>query len=795
MHISIPRTVTMLVAIAVLASTLTIAPSVDASIGDGCGDIIIVLDESGSVGGQEPAVRDAVGGMLDRLSGKGSEAAVVEFGTAAVRVSGYRHIDSTSLANVFDPYLYASASGHVYDAPSQTGPYTNWDDALDEAEAIGSSDHPADLVLFITDGEPTAYNRDRAGEDGGITRSTTDPQAHSRAIEEAGAVKATGAHILAVGVGSALGSVENIQRLKDVSGPDVYSGAGEIDAMHHDVILVNAFGELAGVLAAIANDFCGTPDIEIEKTASAGVVLRGSTVNFDIAVTNTGDVDLNNVVVSDPQLPACDRTIGSLPVAATVEYTCSTNLHIDTVNIATVTASSDSGQSVTDTDSASVDVVSPAIDIQKDANSSYVLAGETAVFTITVTNVGDTTLNNVTVSDPQLPACDRTFTVLGVTQSETYECSVALTTSLTNVATATGDGPLGSKVVDDDDATVEVIRPEIDIVKSASSVNTAAGSTVVYTFDVTNTGTVDLTNVTVTDPLFPSCDAVIGALAVGETVSHECSVTLWTAATNVATAEGDGPLGTSATDSDDAVVKVYADGTGTPGYWKNHAERLPVLNGTLIVGDWNHDWNCGSGEVCVELSTDEVLAAISTPPKGDVTYNLSRALVTAWINVSVGNDASCIVEDINTATAWLAAHPVGSGVGGGSDAWAEVRAIAKRLDDYNNGRLCAEHRDSGGATDGGSDGAKPDAPQDSGEKSPGNDGSDARDGTSPADDPADAEVDPVVDQPAPVGPPVDTTPPAVDEPADEEPDAQAPGRSGSAPGRGGDPRGNGRGRS
>ncbi len=48
----------------------------------------------------------------------------------------------------------------------------------------------------------------------------------------------------------------------------------------------------------------------------------GDTVEFEIAVTNTGNVDLTNVVVNDPLVPACDNTIGSLAAGQTVTYTC-----------------------------------------------------------------------------------------------------------------------------------------------------------------------------------------------------------------------------------------------------------------------------------------------------------------------------------------------------------------------------------------------------------------------------------------------------------------------------------------
>ena len=80
------------------------------------------------------------------------------------------------------------------------------------------------------------------------------------------------------------------------------------------------------------NNFIETavePMIDIRKQAEgedSRAFEPGDTVEFEIEVTNTGTVDLNNVVVSDPQLPACDRTIGFLAAGESVTYSCSTVL-------------------------------------------------------------------------------------------------------------------------------------------------------------------------------------------------------------------------------------------------------------------------------------------------------------------------------------------------------------------------------------------------------------------------------------------------------------------------------------
>ena len=62
------------------------------------------------------------------------------------------------------------------------------------------------------------------------------------------------------------------------------------------------------------------------------------------------------------------------------------------------------------------------------------------------------------------------------------------------------------------------------------------------------------------------------------------------------------------------------------------------------------------------------------------------------LNVLVGNDGSCVKETIAAANAWMTTYPVGSGVPASSAAWSYGEPLHITLDNYNNGRLCARHR-------------------------------------------------------------------------------------------------------
>ena len=258
------------------------------------------------------------------------------------------------------------------------------------------------------------------------------------------------------------------------------------------------------------------PAIDIQKTPDTQTVVSGGTATFTITVTNTGDVPLTNVTVTDPLAPTCDKGIGDLAVGAAngVTYTCTLAVvTADLTNVASVAGTPLEGGPVTDSDTAAVDVIHPAIDIQKTPDNQTVVSGGTATFTITVTNTGDVPLTDVTVTDPLAPTCDKGIgdLAVGAANAVTYTCTLAVVTAdLTNVASVAGTSLEGGPVTDSDTAAVDVIHPAIDIQKTPDTQTVVSGGTATFTITVTNTGDVPLTNVTVTDPLAPTCDKGIG---------------------------------------------------------------------------------------------------------------------------------------------------------------------------------------------------------------------------------------------------------------------------------------------
>jgi hypothetical protein len=154
---------------------------------------------------------------------------------------------------------------------------------------------------------------------------------------------------------------------------------------------------------------------------------------------------------------------------------------------------------------------------------------------------------------------------------------------------------------------------------------------------------------------------------------------------NIGTSNGSGSsvsplngvfLGSTSDNFGFVTAQIAQPGTGTPGYWKNHPEAWPV--NSIKVGG-------------VTYTETQAISWLNKTGK-DKTVTMFQSLVSAMLNVMIGNDGSCINASIAQGNAWLAAYPLGSSVAGGSQAWVIGNPIHNTLDAYDNGLLCAPHR-------------------------------------------------------------------------------------------------------
>jgi uncharacterized repeat protein (TIGR01451 family) len=210
------------------------------------------------------------------------------------------------------------------------------------------------------------------------------------------------------------------------------------------------------------------PSITIEKSPSSQTVAFGGTATFRITVTNNGDVALTNVSVSDPSSPNCNRDLSTLAAGASMSYTCTrSNVREGFVNTAEAVGTAPSSAMVRASATAPVKVSAPflppphpAIRIVKGPNAQRVGFEGIARFRITVTNIGDVRLRNVSVADPSTPGCNRRLGTLAARASKTYSCMRPhVMKSFLNRAGVVGTAPNGRRVTDSDSAAVTTKKP------------------------------------------------------------------------------------------------------------------------------------------------------------------------------------------------------------------------------------------------------------------------------------------------------------------------------------------------
>ncbi len=393
--------------------------------------------------------------------------------------------------------------------------------------------------------------------------------------------------------------------------------------------------------------------LQVDKSASAVVIYAGGTVTYTYIVYTTGNDPVYQVAISDDACSPVVYLSGDVNADTILDpdeiwvYQCATTLDQDTVNVVTVRGQDELGNPVSDGDSVTVDVINPAINVVKSANPAVLLAGGSVLYTYLVTNPGDDPLSNVTVSDdkcsPVTPVLSGGFNIgdtnsnglLDLSETWRFTCVTDVIEDTLNTATATGNDSLDNPVRDTDTAFVDVVRPAIDLTKTANPTVTLPGGLVLYTYVVTNPGDVPLANVTVTDD---KCSLVFyqsgdtngnGLLDVNETWTYTCVAPVSVDTTNVATATGQpanpngqllpgiGPVQDQDTASVDVVdpaialektaapVMIYAGGLVTYTYVVTNPGDVPlagvtvsddtcspvtpVLSGGFNVGDANQN--------------------------------------------------------------------------------------------------------------------------------------------------------------------------------------------------------------
>jgi hypothetical protein len=323
------------------------------------------------------------------------------------------------------------------------------------------------------------------------------------------------------------------------------------------------------------------PSIFIDKLTNGadGVnILAGQPITWTYRVSNTGNVPLSGVSLTDDKEGTITNRIsgdtdsdGLLDTNEVWTYTKTGTAQAGNYsNIGNVTGSYN-GTPVTSSDPSSYFGAAPAFTIEKLTNGydgKDILTGQPITWTYKVTNTGNIDLTNLQVKDDNgTPANTSDDFVVGsiaslpVGSNQTLQkASTAITGAYANIGTASNtytDGVGNSTPLSaTDPSNYFGANPALTINKLTNGFDgkkILAGRPITWTYEVTNTGNVNLANVQVKDdngtPANTSDDFVVGTIA---SLAAGQSTTLQKASTAVA-----GPYTNIGTASN-----TYTDGLG-----------------------------------------------------------------------------------------------------------------------------------------------------------------------------------------------------------------------------------------
>ena len=362
---------------------------------------------------------------------------------------------------------------------------------------------------------------------------------------------------------SDLGVITN--RISQTNGNlDDVLNPGEIWTYEATGIAVSGQYENTGMVSAVDDSAVQVTDqdlshyfglqlsIDIEKSTNgfdADVspgpdIAVGDTVTWNYVVTNNGNVDLDNVVVTDSDRGVISNLIsqdnGNLddilnPGEIWTYEATSIAIMGQYENTGTVTAVDDSARQVTDQDLSHYFGSQPSIDIEKltngidaddPADGEPIDVGSLITWSYVVTNTGNQDITNVSVNDDREGPITNlisqtngdTDNILEPNEVWTYQAtSTAQPGQYQNVGTVTGQGPV-TPLSDSDPSSYFGIEPLIDIEKSTNGIDAdlsgdgpriPVGSSVTWTYVVTNPGNDSLTNVVVSDNLIGNITNII----------------------------------------------------------------------------------------------------------------------------------------------------------------------------------------------------------------------------------------------------------------------------------------------
>lgn len=296
------------------------------------------------------------------------------------------------------------------------------------------------------------------------------------------------------------------------------------------------------------------PNLTVVKSSPSTAVSIGDVITYTTIVTNTGVDAVNNAVFTDPLPTSTAFVAGSVTVdgvtrtgvnpssgvaIGTIAPGASVNVSFNVTvtslpspnilnNQSTVSFTSGTFSGVSLSNLVSIPVYQPILSAVKSTDTNNATVGDILSYTITVNNTGNfgaalvltdtipagTTFvpNSVIVNGSPAPGTDPSTGIpINIVTSAVVTFSVVVDSlppsqQLSNQASTTysyvlPDGRTLTGALQSNIVTVAVSSPDVNVVKTTSTIAAAVGETVTYTVVVTNNGLQTVNNVLFSDPI------------------------------------------------------------------------------------------------------------------------------------------------------------------------------------------------------------------------------------------------------------------------------------------------------
>ncbi|WP_167335410.1 Calx-beta domain-containing protein [Pedobacter kyungheensis] len=328
--------------------------------------------------------------------------------------------------------------------------------------------------------------------------------------------------------------------------------AGYVGADTFTLTVSDGKGGTTTVTIPVNVTLVAAPAMSLTKVATNTVNKAGDVINYNIVVTNTGNVSLSNVVVSDAGADAGSITpasIATLLPGSSVTVTAKHTVTLTEVNAGSFTNQASASSQTPNggtlnkpksddpntpaVDDATVTVIAPASTVTLVKTGTLSSDGNSIAYNFSVKNTGNVTLHIITLTDAKLGLNRVIPGTLApgatVTDSFVYRLTQADKDAgnVTNSANVNARTPANLPVSDISGTAENNDTPTITALQNAGTIAlvktaTFSGNKVTYTFTIKNTGTVTLNTITLTDAklgLNNKVIAVSGGLAPDATIT------------------------------------------------------------------------------------------------------------------------------------------------------------------------------------------------------------------------------------------------------------------------------------